>query len=94
MGDCNKTNNENPNIELFMTILVNIGNILSVIYNIPQMICRHIFCGCAFHLESFGPFIVFIIECGMLSFHGRRQLYRQHKYCIINIIHHLWRRLC
>ena len=44
MGDCNnKTNinNENPNIELFMTILVNIGNILSVIYNIPQMWRTH-----------------------------------------------------
>lgn len=44
MGDCNnKTNinNENPNIELFMTILVNIGNVLSVIYNIPQMWRTH-----------------------------------------------------
>ena len=41
MGDCNKTNNENPNIELFMTILVNIGNILSVVYNIPQMWRTH-----------------------------------------------------
>jgi uncharacterized protein with PQ loop repeat len=38
MGDCStKTNNENPNVELFMTILVNIGNILSVVYNVPQM---------------------------------------------------------
>jgi uncharacterized protein with PQ loop repeat len=44
MGDCiNKTNvnNENPDVELLMTILVNIGNILSVIYNIPQMWRTH-----------------------------------------------------
>jgi uncharacterized protein with PQ loop repeat len=41
MGDCNKTNNENPNVELFMMILVNIGNILSVVYNIPQMWRTH-----------------------------------------------------
>ena len=41
MGDCNKTNNENPNVELFMIILVNIGNILSVVYNIPQMWRTH-----------------------------------------------------
>ena len=44
MGDCtNKTNvnNENPNVELFMTILVNIGNVLSIIYNIPQMWRTH-----------------------------------------------------
>jgi uncharacterized protein with PQ loop repeat len=44
MGDCNnKTNinNENPDVELFMAILVNIGNILSVIYNIPQMWRTH-----------------------------------------------------
>lgn len=38
MGDCStKTNNENPSVELFMTILVNVGNILSIVYNIPQM---------------------------------------------------------
>jgi uncharacterized protein with PQ loop repeat len=38
MGDCStKTNNENPSVELFMTILVNIGNILSIVYNFPQM---------------------------------------------------------
>jgi uncharacterized protein with PQ loop repeat len=40
MGDCNnKTsiNNENPDVELFMTILVNFGNVLSILYNIPQM---------------------------------------------------------
>ena len=42
MADCStKTNNENPSVELFMTILVNIGNILSVIYNIPQMWRTH-----------------------------------------------------
>ncbi len=44
MGDCNNktnTNSENPNVELFMIILVNIGNILSVIYNIPQMWRTH-----------------------------------------------------
>lgn len=41
MGDCNKTNNENPNVELFMIILVNIGNVLSVVYNIPQMWRTH-----------------------------------------------------
>jgi len=44
MRDCtNKTNvnNENPNVELFMTILVNIGNVLSIIYNIPQMWRTH-----------------------------------------------------
>ena len=41
MGDCNKTSNENPNVELFMIILVNIGNILSVVYNIPQMWRTH-----------------------------------------------------
>ena len=41
MGDCNKQNNENPSIELFMTILVNIGNVLSVLYNIPQMWRTH-----------------------------------------------------
>lgn len=38
MGDCStRMNNENPSVELFMTILVNIGNILSVVYNVPQM---------------------------------------------------------
>jgi uncharacterized protein with PQ loop repeat len=41
MGDCNKTNNENPNVELFMTILVNIGNVLSILYNVPQMWRTH-----------------------------------------------------
>jgi len=42
MGDCStKTNNENPNVELLMTILVNIGNVLSVVYNIPQMWRTH-----------------------------------------------------
>jgi len=42
MGDCStKTNNENPNVELFMTILVNIGNALSVVYNVPQMWRTH-----------------------------------------------------
>ena len=44
MGDCiNKTNinNENPSVELFMTILVNIGNVLSILYNVPQMWRTH-----------------------------------------------------
>ena len=42
MGDCiTKTNNENPNVELFMTILVNIGNVLSIMYNVPQMWRTH-----------------------------------------------------
>lgn len=42
MGDCStKTNNENPSVELFMTILVNIGNILSIVYNVPQMWRTH-----------------------------------------------------
>jgi len=43
MGDCNKTsvNNENPSVELFMTILVNIANVLSILYNIPQMWRTH-----------------------------------------------------
>lgn len=42
MGDCStKTSNENPNIELFMTILVNIGNVLSILYNVPQMWRTH-----------------------------------------------------
>jgi len=42
MGDCStKTNNENPNVELFMTILVNIGNVLSIMYNVPQMWRTH-----------------------------------------------------
>lgn len=42
MGDCStKTNSENPSVELFMTILVNIGNVLSVIYNVPQMWRTH-----------------------------------------------------
>lgn len=42
MGDCTtKTNNENPNVELFMTILVNIGNVLSILYNVPQMWRTH-----------------------------------------------------
>jgi len=41
MGDCNKTNNENPNVELFMTILVNIANVLSILYNVPQMWRTH-----------------------------------------------------
>jgi uncharacterized protein with PQ loop repeat len=42
MGDCStKTNNENPSIELFMTILVNIGNVLSILYNVPQMWRTH-----------------------------------------------------
>ena len=44
MGDCNnKTNinNENPDVELFMTILVNFGNVLSILYNIPQMWRTH-----------------------------------------------------
>jgi uncharacterized protein with PQ loop repeat len=38
MGDCStKANNEDPSVELFMTIIVNIGNILSILYNVPQM---------------------------------------------------------
>jgi uncharacterized protein with PQ loop repeat len=42
MGDCStKTSNENPSVELFMTILVNIGNILSILYNVPQMWRTH-----------------------------------------------------
>jgi uncharacterized protein with PQ loop repeat len=42
MADCStKTNNENPSVELFMTILVNIGNVLSILYNIPQMWRTH-----------------------------------------------------
>jgi len=42
MGDCStKTNNENPSIELFMTIIVNIGNVLSILYNVPQMWRTH-----------------------------------------------------
>ena len=41
MGDCNKTNNENPSVELFMTIIVNIGNVLSILYNVPQMWRTH-----------------------------------------------------
>ena len=42
MGDCTtKTNNENPSVELFMTILVNIGNVLSILYNVPQMWRTH-----------------------------------------------------
>ncbi len=42
MGDCStKTSNENPNVELFMTILVNIGNMLSILYNVPQMWRTH-----------------------------------------------------
>ena len=42
MGDCStKTSNENPSVELFMIILVNIGNVLSVVYNIPQMWRTH-----------------------------------------------------
>lgn len=42
MGDCStKTNNENPSVELFMTVIVNIGNVLSIAYNIPQMWRTH-----------------------------------------------------
>jgi len=42
MGDCStKTNNENPSVELFMTIIVNIGNVLSILYNVPQMWRTH-----------------------------------------------------
>ena len=42
MGDCStNTNNENPSVELFMTIIVNIGNVLSILYNIPQMWRTH-----------------------------------------------------
>lgn len=43
MSDCNKTNDGNPSnlgnpdVELFMTIIVNIGNVLSMVYNFPQM---------------------------------------------------------
>ena len=43
MNDCNKTNDgnlgntSNPDVELFMTIIVNIGNVLSMVYNLPQM---------------------------------------------------------
>lgn len=43
MGDCSTktSNNENPNVELFMTIIVNIGNVLSILYNVPQMWRTH-----------------------------------------------------
>ena len=42
MGDCStKTSNENPNVELFMTILVNIANVLSILYSVPQMWRTH-----------------------------------------------------
>ena len=42
MGDCSgQTNNENPSVELFMTIIVNIGNVLSILYNVPQMWRTH-----------------------------------------------------
>lgn len=42
MGDCStKISNDDPNVELFMTIIVNIGNILSVLYNVPQMWRTH-----------------------------------------------------
>ena len=40
MSNCNKTNDSNPgnpDVELFMTIIVNIGNVLSMVYNLPQM---------------------------------------------------------
>ena len=40
MSNCNKTNDGNlgnPDVELFMTIIVNIGNVLSIVYNVPQM---------------------------------------------------------
>ena len=46
MNNCNKTNDDisgnpgnpgNPDVELFMTIIVNIGNVLSIVYNLPQM---------------------------------------------------------
>ena len=43
MNNCNKTNDDipgnpgNPDVELFMTIIVNIGNVLSILYNLPQM---------------------------------------------------------
>jgi uncharacterized protein with PQ loop repeat len=43
MSNCNKTvdgtpgNPGNPDVELFMTIIVNIGNVLSILYNLPQM---------------------------------------------------------
>lgn len=35
--DCNCNNNINPDPELFWTILVHIGNALSIIYNFPQI---------------------------------------------------------
>lgn len=42
MGDCStKINNENSSVELFMTIIVNIGNLLSILYNVPQMWRTH-----------------------------------------------------
>lgn len=43
MGDCSTktSNNENPSVELFMTIIVNIGNVLSILYNVPQMWRTH-----------------------------------------------------
>ena len=44
MGDCStkkNINNENPDVELFMTILVNIANVLSILYNVPQMWRTH-----------------------------------------------------
>jgi uncharacterized protein with PQ loop repeat len=43
MSNCNKTvdgttvSPGSPDVELFMTILVNIGNVLSILYNLPQM---------------------------------------------------------
>jgi uncharacterized protein with PQ loop repeat len=43
MSNCNKTvdgtpgNPGNPDVELFMTIIINIGNVLSILYNLPQM---------------------------------------------------------
>ena len=41
MSDCNNKTNDgnpgNPDVELFMTIIVNIGNVLSILYNLPQM---------------------------------------------------------
>ena len=46
MNNCNKTNDDisgnpgnpgPPDVELFMTIIVNIGNVLSILYNLPQM---------------------------------------------------------
>lgn len=33
----NSQSSSNSQIDLFMTIIINIGNVLSVIYNIPQM---------------------------------------------------------